>query len=110
MSQEEMRIQPGIPLPWLKTDEQVREALSAISFPVLLLIGMQDAMVPLSKTIQPIGAIPNAKAVFYQEANHRLYYGRRADVRREIASFAREAFEAEEKKSMCTLSNPSIKK
>lgn len=92
MSQEEMRIQPGIPLPWLKSDEEVREALSSIHFPVLLFIGMKDAMLPLSKAIQPIDAIENAKAVFYQEANHRLYYGRRDDVRREISSFAREAF------------------
>lgn len=96
MTPEEMKIQPGITLPWLKTDEEVLEALSSIHFPVLLLIGMQDAMVPISKTIQPISAIENAKAVFYQEANHLLYYGRRKDVRREISAFAAEAFLKEE--------------
>ncbi len=92
MPREEMQIQPGIPLPWLKTDEEVHKALETINFPVLLLIGMQDAMLPLSQAIQPVDAIKNAKAVFYQEANHRLHYGRREDVRREISSFAREVF------------------
>ena len=95
MGPEEMKIQPGITLPWLKTDEEVLKALSEIHFPVLLLIGMKDAMVPLGKTVQPIGAIEHAKAVFYQEANHLLYYGRREDVRREIAAFAEEAFSKE---------------
>ncbi|WP_434311750.1 alpha/beta fold hydrolase [Hominifimenecus sp. rT4P-3] len=96
MTPEEMKIQPGITLPWLKTDEEVLEALSSIHFPVLLLVGIKDAMVPIGKTIQPIAVIENAKAVFYQEANHLLYYGRRNDVRREIAAFAAEVFSKEE--------------
>lgn len=98
MTPEELKIQPGIPLPWLKTDDEVLAAFSAIHFPVLLLNGMQDAMLPMRKAILPMGVIENAKAVFYQEANHQLYYGRRDDIRREISMFARESFEKEEGK------------
>lgn len=95
---EELRIQPGIPLPWLKTDDEVLNAFEEIKFPVLLINGMQDAMLPMRKAILPMGAIEKAKAVFYQEANHQLYYGRRDDVRREIAIFANEIFENEKNK------------
>lgn len=98
MAPEELKIQPGIPLPWLKTDDEVLAALSTIRFPVLLINGMQDAMLPMRRAILPMGAIGKAKAVFYQEANHQLYYGRREDVRREVSMFAREIFEKEEGK------------
>lgn len=97
MKPEERRIQPGLPLPWLKTDEAVLEALSEISFPVLMINGLKDAMLPFHKAIQPMMVIPNSKAVYYQEATHRIFYCRPDDLRREISSFANDAFSALER-------------
>lgn len=92
MTPEELRIQPGIPLSWLTTDQQVMEQLSRIDLPVLLVNGLQDAMLPIEKAILPMRVIQGAKAIFYQEATNRLYYSRPEDLRREICIFADDAF------------------
>lgn len=86
-------INPGITLPQFHTDEALLEALKNISFPVLLLNGMKDAMLPFSSTVPVMGVIPEAKVIYYQEATNFIQYDRRNDVRREIAVFAAEAFD-----------------
>ena len=90
---EEKLINPGITLPQFHTDKALLEALKNISFPVLLLNGMKDAMLPFSSTVPVMGVIPEAKVIYYQEATNFIQYDRRNDVRREIAVFAAEAFD-----------------
>jgi len=87
---EEKLLNPGIPLSQFKTDEELLEAMRRLTVPVLLLSGMKDAMLPFHRTVMTVGEIPNAKAVYYQDGTCLLQYGHRADVRREIAAFARE--------------------
>lgn len=89
---EEKKIHPGITLPQFKTDQALLDAMEQIDFPVLLINGMKDAMLPISDTVLTMGAIPNAKVVFYQDGTNFVQYDHRADVRREITAFADEIF------------------
>lgn len=89
---EEKLINPGIPLCWFQTDEELLKGMRELKVPVLLLNGMKDAMVPLNHTVMTVGDIPRAKAVYYQDGTCLLHYGYRDDVRREITAFAREIF------------------
>lgn len=89
---EERLINPGITLPQFQTDEELLEAMKNIHFPVLLINGMKDAMLPFNSTVMTMGAIPNAKVIFYQEATNFIQYDRRQDVFREISSFAEDAY------------------
>ena len=89
---EEKLINPGIPLCWFQTDEELLKGMRELKVPVLLLNGMKDAMVPLNHTVMTVGDIPRAKAVYYQDGTCLLHYGYREDVRREITAFAREIF------------------
>ncbi|MCD8009481.1 MAG: alpha/beta hydrolase [Lachnospiraceae bacterium] len=90
---EEKLINPGIALSQYRTDEELKKALGTIHCPVLLVYGIKDAMLLLSRTFLPTAYIPGAKAIFYQDASHFVHYAYRDDIREEISRFANKAFE-----------------
>lgn len=89
---EEMKIDPGIPLACFTTDQELLEAVRRFTTPILLLNGMKDALLPISRTISVARDIPGVKVVTYQDGGNGLQYDHREEVHREISWFADRVF------------------
>lgn len=89
---DELKINPGITLAQFATDEELLAAFRRMTMPILLLNGIKDAMLPISRTVPVMQEIPSVKVVFYQDASNCVQYDYREDVRAEIVRFADNAF------------------
>jgi len=64
------------------------EAISAIDVPVLILLGEEDARVPVTEGRRLEKALSNAKLVIIPEAGHYVHIEQKAQVNRLIYEFA----------------------
>lgn len=69
-SDEEGRINQGMPFPEATTNEALGRELSAINVPVLILAGMRDGVISPQASLRAAVSVPRAKAVFYEEEGH----------------------------------------
>lgn len=89
-SDEENRINQGMPFPEATTNEAVSEILKTISVPVLIIAGMRDGVVSPQSALRAATAVPYAKAVLYEEEGHFVSREHPERLVRDIALFLEE--------------------
>ncbi len=93
MSPEEMRIRPRIAFAWIDTEEELIEKLKTIRVPMLMLAACQDAIVSPQAMLRSACAVPNAKTIFWQAAEHGFAMGMdelAEDAKEEILLFLKQ--------------------
>ena len=95
MSPEEMRMRPRIAFAWIHTEEELVEKLKTIKVPMLMIAGVQDAIVSVKAMVRSACAVPDAKTIFYQSGDHGVAFDPRwaDDVRDEILLFVKKKME-----------------
>ena len=63
------------------------EALAALSLPILLVHGTEDSVVPLSRTLELLSAIPTADAHLYSESGHWPHIGKADEFNQLVESY-----------------------
>ncbi len=69
---EGLPVGPGLAFPDCKTNEELRARLSGVRVPTLILHGMYDHFTGPEMALLAAGAVPGAKAVFFQDESHML--------------------------------------
>ena len=93
MTPEEMRVRPRIAFAWINTEEELIEKLKTIRVPMLLLGACQDNIVSPKAMLRSACAVPNAKTILWQSADHGFVTGtdRNAeDAKEEILLYLRQ--------------------
>ncbi|MCI8895755.1 MAG: alpha/beta hydrolase [Lachnospiraceae bacterium] len=93
MSPEEMRLRPRIAFAWIDTEEELMEKLKTIKVPMLMLGACQDKIINPKAMLRSACAVPNAKTILWQSADHGFAMGRDAlaeDARDEILLFLKQ--------------------
>ena len=87
---EESRINQGMPFPEATTNEQVADILKTISVPVLVIAGMRDGVISPQSALRAVTAVPHAKAVMYEEEGHFVAREHPERIARDIGVFLQE--------------------
>lgn len=66
----ESRINQGMPFPEAKDNDSLRELLSTIRVPVLILGGMRDGVIPPGSSILAGAAVRGSKTVLFEDEGH----------------------------------------
>ncbi|MBQ1310533.1 MAG: alpha/beta hydrolase [Blautia sp.] len=93
MTPEEMRVRPRIAFAWIDTEEELVEKLKTVQVPMLMLAAGQDSIVNPKAMFRSAMAVPNAKTIFYQNAQHGFAMGKDAlaeDAKEEILLFLKQ--------------------
>lgn len=89
-TEEEARINQGMPFPEATTNEELAEILRGIDLPVLILAGMRDGVISPESSLRGAVNVPRAKAVFFEDEGHFVARERPERLVPEIATFLRE--------------------
>jgi len=84
---EEGRINQGMPYPEATTDEQVAKVLAAVQVPVLLLAGLRDGVISPGSTLRAAVSVPRCKAVLFEDEGHFVDHERPERLVREVCLF-----------------------
>ena len=69
-------------------DDDLPEAMADIQVPILILLGREDARVPIGVGRRLEGILPDAKLIIVSEAGHHVQIEQKARVSRHIAQFS----------------------
>ncbi|MFD2415143.1 alpha/beta fold hydrolase [Amycolatopsis pigmentata] len=69
-SDEEARINQGMPFPEATSDEELATILRTIDVPVLILAGMRDGVISPESALRAARSVPRAKAVLFEDEGH----------------------------------------
>lgn len=72
MAPEELRIRPRIAFAWISTEEELVEKLKTIRVPMLMIAATNDSIIDPRAMFRSACAVPHAKTIFYQGAEHSL--------------------------------------
>ncbi len=72
LRREGLPVGPGLAFPDCRTNEELRARLRGIRVPTLILHGMYDHFTDPEMALLAAGAVPRAKAVFFQDESHML--------------------------------------
>lgn len=89
-SDEEARINQGMPFPEAKTNDEVAAILRTIDVPVLILAGMRDGVISPESALRAARSVPRAKAVLFEDEGHFVARERPERLAVEIAAFLTE--------------------
>lgn len=67
---QEAWINQGMPFPEAKDNDALREILSTVRVPVLILGGMRDGVIPAGSSVLAGSAVPGAKTVLFEDEGH----------------------------------------
>jgi pimeloyl-ACP methyl ester carboxylesterase len=84
---DEARINQGMPFPEATTNDAVAAILRGIDLPVLILAGMRDGVISPESTLRAARSVPRAKAVLFEDEGHFVAEERPERLVREIAVF-----------------------
>lgn len=84
---EEARINQGMPFPDATTNDAVAAILRTIDLPVLILAGMRDGVISPASTLRAARNVKRAKAVLFEDEGHFVAEERPQRLVREIAVF-----------------------
>ncbi|TQS41135.1 alpha/beta fold hydrolase [Cryptosporangium phraense] len=84
---EEARINQGMPFPQATTNDAVAAILRTIDLPVLILAGMRDGVISPESTLRAARSVKRAKAVLFEDEGHFVAEERPQRLVPEIAIF-----------------------
>lgn len=89
-SDDEARINQGMPFPEAKTNDEVAAILATIDLPVLILAGMRDGVISPESALRAARSVPRSKSVLFEDEGHFVARERPERLVAEIAVFLRE--------------------
>lgn len=89
-SEEEGRINQGMPFPEATTNEELSAILADVRVPVLVVAGMRDGVISPWSSLRAVMNVRGAKGVFYEEAGHFVAKEQPGRVARDVDLFLRE--------------------
>lgn len=93
-SDEENRINQGMPFPEATSNDELAEILATIRVPVLVVAAMRDGVISPASALRAVTAVRGAKGVFYEEEGHMVAGEHPERLARDVELFLREVDEA----------------
>lgn len=90
MSDEEARINQGMPFPEATSNGELAAILRGIDVPVLILAGMRDGVISPEATLRAARCVPRAKSVLFEDEGHFVARERPERLCAEIAVYLQE--------------------
>lgn len=89
-SEEEARINQGMPFPEATSNDELAAVLRGIEVPVLILAGMRDGVISPEATLRAARNVPHAKSVLFEDEGHFVSRERPERLAAEVAVYLRQ--------------------